>query len=221
MGYEFYVIEGKKLIDYKPKAEHYKRAYLKMVTNDSTFLNGTYTQCKDKMMKLIFVSVRRFSKGKSEEAIGTYEALQANLTFMYGIVDLMAHLTPEEFMRLFPIEKEYDGKRCGIKDYFSTMEEVRKYPLKKSIGLDRIEDFLAEYYNHDIMRFDVCRLCTISQLRRMEGQKGVMEEFMEEQGIHPKTYYRDGDYMVDSETGEYLEIQNPKNRMRKLFSVVE
>lgn len=221
MGYDFYVIEGKKLIDYKPKAEHYIRAFVKMVTNDSTFLEGTYSKNKDKIMKFLFISVRSFSKGRAEETKGTYEETYGRLRFMMGLVDLMAQLTPEEFMRLFPIEKEYDGKRWGMKDYFSTMKEVRKYPLKKPIGADKIENFLMEYYNFDIMEFDVCRICTVSRLRRMEGQKGVMEEFMEEQGIHPKTHYQDGDYMVDSETGERFKIQKPKNRMRKLFSVVK
>lgn len=29
MSYDFYVLEGKKLIDYKPKREHYERAFIR------------------------------------------------------------------------------------------------------------------------------------------------------------------------------------------------
>lgn len=43
---------------------------------------------------------------------------------------------------------------------------------------------------------------------------------MEKIGIHPRTMYQDGAYMVDSETGERFEIMKPKNPLRKLFSVV-
>ncbi len=34
----------------------------------------------------------------------------------------MGQLTPKEFRTVFPIKKEYDGHRYGIKDYHSTME---------------------------------------------------------------------------------------------------
>lgn len=34
MSYNFYVLEGKKLINYKPKSGHYERAIIRMIQDD-------------------------------------------------------------------------------------------------------------------------------------------------------------------------------------------
>lgn len=214
MAYNFYVLEGKKLIDYKPKSEHYKRAIIRMIQDDLYCLED-----RDKMKKYIFLNVRYIATERYDKKNFTYEQLNNRLQFMFNLTDLMGRLTPVEFMKMFPIPKEYDGEKYGVKDYFSTIKEVSKYLQDKPIG-DKITEFLMEYYNWDIMEFEVVKISTISDIRRMEGQKGVFEEFAEQNGLHLQTFYQDGNEMVDSETGERFEIAKPKNPLRKLFSVV-
>lgn len=214
MAYDFYVIEGKKLIDYKPTAEHYERAIEKMLKNDLSFKSD-----RDKMIKFIFLSVKKIVKERHCDNEYTYEQAQARLEFMFVLTDLMATLTPVEFMRLFPISKEYDGEKFGFKDYFSTIEEVMKYPLNMPIG-KQITEFLMEYYNWDIVAFEVSKLTTISIIRRFEGQKGVFEEFAEQNGLHLHTFYKDEDEVVDSDTGERFKIIRPKNKLQRLFKVI-
>lgn len=77
-----------------------------------------------------------------------------------------------------------------------------------------------EYYNFDIMEFEVIKLCTISEVRRKQGRLGLMEQFVEDNGLRFQTFYQDGNEMVDRETGERFEITRPKNPLRELFSVV-
>ena len=77
-----------------------------------------------------------------------------------------------------------------------------------------------EYYNWDIIKFEVVKMCNISEIRRSRGQLGIMEQFAEDNGFHLQTFYQDGNEMVDSETGERFEIVKPQNPLRKLFSVV-
>lgn len=77
-----------------------------------------------------------------------------------------------------------------------------------------------EYYNRDIMTFEVVKICNMSKMGRMQGQLGLMEQFAEDNGIHLQTFYQDGDEMVDSETGERFKTPKPQNPMRKLFTVV-
>lgn len=214
MVYDFYVIEGKKLIDFKPTAEHYEKAILRMVENEMNFLSD-----RDNLIKFIFLCVKKFAKERNYNKKYTYEEAESRLNFMFTVTDLMGGLTPVEFMRLFPIPKEYDGEKYGVKDYFSAIKEVSKYSQDKPIG-DKITEFLVEYYNWDVMEFEVLKLSTISLMRRMEGQKGVFEEFAEQNGLHLQTFYQDGNEMVDSETGERFKIVKPKNKMRKLFSVI-
>ena len=213
MSYDFYVLEGKKLIDYKPKAEHYERAVIRMIEKDLNCLEN-----RDRMKQFIFLNVRKFVCERHEKKF-TYEELNNRLQFMFNLTDFMGRLTPIEFMHMFPIPKEYDGEKYGVKDYFSTIEEVNKYPKDKSIG-DKITEFLVEYYNWDIMKFEVLKLTTISNIRRMQGQQGIMEEFAEQNGMKLQTFHQEGNEMVNDETGERYEIVKPKNPMRKLFSVV-
>lgn len=212
MSYDFYVVNGKKLIDYKPKREHYVRALQRMIEDDVHF-----PLKRDKLIKYIYLNVKLLVSSREDEL--SYEQLRERLQFMFNLTDLIGQLTPGEFMQIFPIPKEYDGERYGSKDYFSTMQEVRKYPFGQPIGADKIIKFIMDYYNWDIMEFEVKKLSIISKIRRLDGQKGVMEEFLENQGIQLKTLHQEGDYLVDDKTGEWHKICKPKNPMRKLFSV--
>lgn len=214
MSYNFCVIKGKKMADYKPTVEHYEKAIFRMFENDMKFLSD-----KEELIKFIFLCVKKFAKERHYNKKYTYEEAENRLNFMFAVTELMGKLTPVEFMRLFPIPKEYDGEKYEMKDYFSTIEEVMKYPQDEPIG-EKITEFLMEYYNWDIMEFEVLKLSTISLMRRIEGQKGIFEEFAEQNDFHLQTFYQDGNEMVDSETGERFKIAKPKNPLRKLFSVV-
>ena len=61
-------------------------------------------------------------------------------------------------------------------------------------------------------------LCA-SALRKAMGGKGIMEEFMEEQGIPSYTLYDDG-IMVNNMTGETMKVQKAKKRKPKWLRVV-
>ena len=174
---------------------------------------------KDKLKKYIFLNVKKIVKEKHDKTEYTYEQLNNRLQFMFNLTDLIGRLTPVEIMQMFPIPKEYNGEKYQVKDYFSTIEEVKKYPQNKAIG-DKITEFLMEYYNLDIIKFEVVKMCTISEIRRKQGQLGLMEQFAEDNEIHLQTFHQDGNEMVDNKTGERFEIVKPKNPMRKLFTVV-
>lgn len=214
MSYKFYAVDGKKLVDYKPKAEHYERAILRIMDKDMDLLHA-----RDKLAKYIFLNVKKFVLERHEKGHYSYEQLNNRIQFMFVLTDLMSLLTPNEFVRMFPIIKEYDGELYGVKDYFSTIKEVQKYQQNKPIG-EKITEFLMEYYNWDIMEFEVLKLCTISDIRRMDGQLGILEQFAEDNGIYLQTFYQDGNEMVDSETGERFKIIKPKKKLKKLFTVV-
>lgn len=212
--YNFYVMEGKKLIDYKPAQIHYERALGRLIDKE---LNEQMQG--DTLKKFIWLSVKTINSSRTDE-LG-YEQLKAKLQLLFWVTDLMGELTPIEFMQLFPITKEYKGEKYEMKDYFSTMAEVVKYPLDKPIGKEKILEFNMDYYNWEIIEFEVQKLSVISKIRRMEGQLGVFESFMEKQGIYPRTLRKQGNFLIDDETGERFEIKKPENKLKKLFSVVE
>ena len=62
-------------------------------------------------------------KAMSRINVGEYktkEETEVNLNLFFKMKDALSILTPEELERMFPIEKEYDGVKYGIKDYFFT-----------------------------------------------------------------------------------------------------
>ena len=84
----------------------------------------------------------------------TKEELETGVKLSNEVMDLLKKATPKEIMNLFPIEKEYNGKRWGEKDYFYTVNYLQGIDINKPLG-DGIEDFVWNYYNWDIMNFHI------------------------------------------------------------------
>ena len=59
-------------------------------------------------------------------------------------------LTLRNFMTTFPVDKEYDGERWGEKDYFYTMDVLKKMDLDKPIGRNELSELLWDYMNADL-----------------------------------------------------------------------
>ena len=214
MAYDFYVIEGKKLIDYKPTEEHYKRAFIRycerLVKNPEIF-----TETKDKALFLMIKMIGRTKKKiKQMEEKEVYDLFQSMQIVNY----IVGEHTPREFMKLFPIDKDYSGGDCW-KDYFYCMDYINKFGIDNPIG-DTATEFLMEYQNMDITSYVLAMMQVISAMSVLENGTDPFVGAMEEIGIHPRTMYQEGNEMVDSETGERFEIEKPRNPMRKLFSVV-
>lgn len=212
MNCDFYVIKGKKQDGYKPSLEHYERAFIRFCEKIVSDRNVVFEE-QDKLVYLMvkMVGKRRKSIRNGENVYETFE--QMNL-----LNDLIGRYTPREFMRLFPLTKEHDGG-CW-KDYNYCMEYINKFGVDTKIG-NRATEFLMEYQNWDITFYALAMMHVISEISIIENGTDPFEEALEEIGIHPKTMYRDGDYLVDIETGERHKICNHKNPMRKLFGVIE
>ena len=79
-------------------------------------------------------------------------------------------LTLRNFVITFPIEKKYDGAKCGWKDYFYTMDILSKMDWDKPIGRDELSELLWDYENTHMLnllllrvQFIVRRLGKVSQ----------------------------------------------------------
>lgn len=215
---KFKVISGTKK-NYKPTEKHYFMALNRLLQKIENQKSEQQILDKETTIKLVFLSVKAFCAMKNDGL--TMDEAKVRFNAVSDIMSYMALLTPTEFIRLFPIPKEYDGKKYSVKDYFSTIERLKKYPLDEEIGEDKIIEFLMEYYNGDIIKFEVKKLCLISYIRRLNGQKGVMEEFCEENDIPTYSYYEAEGIMVESGTGKAVKVEKPKRRKPKYLKVVE
>ena len=83
----------------------------------------------------------------------TKEQLEAGCKLIEDVQEILKQATPRQVMQAFPIHKEYDGAKWGMKDYFYTMDYLKRGDLDKPIGA-KLEDFTWGYYNWNIMRVE-------------------------------------------------------------------
>jgi len=219
----FYVMDGKKLIDFKPKWINYARAFDRKCKMAGLWENMTIQESKsaypDDFKKNLYLLIKL--KGKSDcKSLkrGDSDFVTKEFYIIEVICAMVGTLTPREFMNMFPIEKTFDGEKYQWKDYFYTRNYIEKFGMDKLIG-DKAPEFLMEYQNLDITHFMVYWMEVVSQMNILQGGKDILLEFMEEQGVKPHTMHSDGNYMIDDETGEKFEIKSPKKKMKKLFSI--
>lgn len=204
----------------EPKEEIYYRIMMRLIETKGP-IDGSD---RDTLKQFCFIGVKYVNAafwGRNNEKLTTQEHAEAKFTLICMITDLMALLTPDEFMQVFPIEKEYKGHKYQTKDYFTVMDELKSYEVHAPIGEERIMHFLWAYHNWDIVDFEVEKMCTMNDLRRWQGEKGIMEEFMEENGVDTYTYHEDEGYLYNHATGKTIKVSKPKKRVPKQFKVVK
>lgn len=153
----------------------------------------------------------------------TKELLKYNLDIQ-DIKQLITKLTYREFISIFPIIKEYDGKKFECKDYFSVIDYLKNIDLDSKIDIDNIDEFFWAYYNNDIMLFVVNEISCIDSISLMNGGKTLMDSFLEEvdpdKKIHTYTYHENENYMYDNMTGRTFSVKKV-NPDRKNFKIIK
>jgi len=130
------------------------------------------------------------------------------------VIKLISLITPAELIQIFPVTKRYDGDRYETKDYFSTMQELTKIGLNEIIG-EKVEELLWDYQNFDIMRLSISQLSVVDDIRRFNGQKGIIEDFF---GIPTYTQHKDAsgrEYLQDNTTGRTMKVKRKLPRYIK------
>ena len=201
------VIEGSK----KEKLNKHNLYYKAYVNTLEDYNDNPNQDLGSILKKLVFLGLRSINSKPDSK---TAEELHHDFKFISVIRNLMANLTPLEFINLFPITKEFKGDRNQTKDYFYTMDYIKNLPADKPIGTE-IDHFLWEYINHDTTMFMIKQLAVASDLRRLDGQPGLMEQWCAKNGI--KTYAMHSDekgkrYLHDPETGKAIKVKRKMPR---------
>lgn len=125
-------------------------------------------------------------------------------TWLECVNCLTGCLTPSLFNQIFPIKKDYNGQKWGIKDYFST-----KNYIEEEIGWDnQIKnglEFLYEYDNDDVLQASLVTMDVINSISRRQTGESVFERFAKENGIQLYTVDSNGNtepYNPDSKLTE-------------------
>lgn len=175
------------------------------------------TQSKDDLKKLIFYGVMAISKTiKFKNDDSRFRIMRFDFISLINLY--IGKLTPTEFMQMFPIKKDYDGKRWEVKDYFYTMEEINKMVKDEPIG-DKVEEFLYDYHNDTIRYYSVEFMSSISDMRILKGEKGIFEEWAEDNGISISTMHKTAkgkEFMIDGKTGKSFKVKKVHPRYLKI-----
>lgn len=175
----------------------------------NAFINSLerYKATRDKadIFKIIYHGVH------AANMLDKYADPNARLELFEHVNAMIALLTPQELMRIFPVDKKYDGEKWQCKDYFSTMEAMREHGLDKPIG-DGVYNFLWDYMNRALITYSVKYMSAMSDIYKAQTGKGILEKFCEDKGIamyHKFTADNGREYMRDTATGKFIRIKQP------------
>lgn len=212
--YNFYFARGNKLIDYKPKFENYSRAYSKkaefiLKAGESESMRDLKINHHDEFIQCLYLGIKLVGhiKVKKEDS--------DQLLYVCGIfIGMIGILTPREFMNMFPIDKNYDGEKYCIKDYFSTMKMIKEYGIDNEIGYESTLGFLFDYVNSDVNDFMVQVIEALDSEAKKNGGESIWEKLIG--GIN--TYHIRNGFLINDDTGE-VEGKVEESKPKKYLSV--
>lgn len=147
-----------------------------------------------------------------------YEEAHSDFQLHSILKHLIEKLTPAEFMQLFPIKKEFDGHKYGVKDYFYTIDYIESLEQDKPIK-DGLR-FLTEYCNDDIHELNVNMMMNLSYLRQMQGKPSLAEEWAVNNDIEFYVKHTDPagkEYLLDSK-GRTQRVMKPRPKHLRLVN---
>lgn len=200
-----------KAIPRKPDYTLYMKALDKIIDSYTDDVNSL--DIKSNLRKIIFYGVKAVNTKPTNKAI-TWEEAESHFKLIQIVKGLIASLTPLEFMKIFPITKEYQGNKWGCKDYFYTMDNIRSLGEDKPIG-DKIDNFLWDYWNIEVSIFLVNIMRAVDDLRYLSGQPSMATEWAEMNGIETFTLCTSGEgkqYLYSKKTGKTSKVSTARER---------
>lgn len=199
------------------KEKLYKNAFVNTLCKNMT----TSDEERDSLKRLVFYGVKYIVQKDRRDIHLTWEQAELEFAYISQIKDMMRRLTLAEFINIFPIPKEYDGEKYQTKDYYSAISSFCEYDYSEPMG-DNLEYILWDTMNYDIFAFSAYLFSVMSALRRFQGEKGIMEEFMDEQGIETYTINEScgKKYLQSNKTGKTTPINISKKRLPKYLNAV-
>lgn len=110
----------------------------------------------DNLVRYIFLAVKAYGKENRAEvnhakAYKSCLEIESRYQELKQVMETIGRLTPTELLQMYPVDKKYDGKRWGEKDYFYTMDRLRYLPADKPIGdAHDVACLLWDYQNWDL-----------------------------------------------------------------------
>lgn len=151
--------------------------------------------------------IRRENERVGTDYVQTLEEAQIAFQLIDAIFTVCGYLTLRNFVTTFPIEKYYKGAKWECKDYFYTMEVLKKMDWDRTIGRDKLSELLWDYENEELRHAYIEFTTAASAIFRAQTGKGIAEKFFEERGVPTYSVDRETGIMRNNQTGD---IMKPK-----------
>lgn len=130
---------------------------------------------------------------------------------LFGII---GRIKLNNLIKIFPIDKEYDGDKWGCKDYFFTMNVLKGKGLDNAVGRDGVFDLMWDYENKDLREFTVFYMSCMSAIYKQQNGVSFAEKFCEDNGIGTYTMDRENGLLIDNQSGEIAKVSNKPSFMQ-------
>ncbi len=109
----------------------------------------------DCLVKYVYLAVKTHGKEYSSEKqynrVKPSREIEHRYQILRRVMEAIGRLTPQELLRMYPVEKRYDGAKWEEKDYFYTMGKIKTLPADKPIGdAQDVACILWDYQNMDL-----------------------------------------------------------------------
>lgn len=126
---------------------------------------------------------------------------------LFGII---GRIKLGNLVKIFPIDKEYDDDKWGCKDYFFTMDVLKKKGLDNAVDRDGVFDLMWDYMNKDLREFTIFYM---SAMYKQQTGVGIAEKFCENNGIGSYTMNRENGLLINNQSGEIAKVSNKHSFM--------
>lgn len=180
---------------------------------------------QEDIRKVVYAGVRRICtlddifrecERLGVDSTSTYEKTKEYFGFIDAVFTVMGYMTLKNFITTFPITKTYDGEKWSCKDYFYTVDVIKKMDMEVPIGRDQISELLWDYQNELLFQVYGQWMRTVDSMRRYQGEKTFAQEMLEEMNIPTHTVNEDKGFILNNQTGEVMNLTNKKSSHLKL-----
>ncbi len=178
------LVNGSK-IEIDTKRYELAKIYSKACKNAGDSYSESHS--RDDYYKIIYFWVKYLNLTCSISETTSIAYLQELFNAMEFVKMSIKELTPNELIRIFPIDKRFDGERYQNKDYFYTMEALNKHGLDNLIG-EAIEHILWDYTNKDVCSFILNLFDIVGELHKSQTGRNLFDDFLDSQNVKLTTY---------------------------------
>lgn len=178
---------------------------------------------QDELMKVALCGVKYINSAIEIDAINhrldstyqtSFEVKQNSFNLIDGLFGIIGRIKLGNLIKIFPIDKTYDGDKWGSKDYFFTMDVLKEKGLDNAVGRDGVFDLMWDYENRDLREFTVFYMSCMSAMYKQQTGVGIAEKFCEDNGIGTYTMDRENGLLIDNQSGEIAKMSNKPSFMQ-------